>query len=118
MGFLLFLAAIIAGLLACLKALSPAENTEDRITRAVFVGAFMTLAAIGLFDHYPYTLLSFQTLWWGCLAAAMTQSTATSGSSEQLPAASTTSDRTHMPSTNFHQVKPSSPSARASGLAD
>lgn len=38
--------------------------------QVVLFGGFIALTIIGLFDHYPWTLLQFQAAWWGLLAAA------------------------------------------------
>jgi hypothetical protein len=35
------------------------------------IAGFCALAVIGLFDHYPWTQVHFQVLWWGLLAASM-----------------------------------------------
>ncbi len=43
--------------------------SEDTHTRLALLAAFMTLTIIGLLDHYPWTILHFQTAWWGLLAA-------------------------------------------------
>lgn len=39
--------------------------------RAVMLATIIALGIIGLVDHYPYTMLQFQVVWWGLLAAAM-----------------------------------------------
>lgn len=129
-GFIIFLGAIVAGVLAFWKTLahSPtapsatdksdfALSEEDFIARTALFAGFIALCAIGTLDSYTWTLFHFQVLWWGGLAAAI-QPTSINGSSRQLPAASTMSERTHMPSASIHQVAPSEPIARASGLAD
>ena len=33
-------------------------------------GGFIALTAIGLLDHYPWTIIQFQVTWWGLLAAS------------------------------------------------
>jgi O-antigen ligase len=125
-GFILLLGAIVAGVLTFWKQTSPYTSHEARegefVERAVLFGGFVALCVIGIFDHYPWTLLHFQVLWWGGLAAAIGHSaalgTSTSGTPRQSPPVSTMSERTHMPSASRHQVAPSEPTARASGLAD
>ncbi len=47
-----------------------ALRARRRIEQTLLLGAVIALAIIGLFDHYPWTLLQFQALWWGLLAAA------------------------------------------------
>ncbi len=45
-------------------------SAEDDLLRAVLLAGFIALGIIGLLDHYPWTLIQFQALWWGLLAAA------------------------------------------------
>lgn len=65
-GLTLFIVAQIAGIEAALQRI---KNTNDE--RAVFLAGFIALIAIGILDHYTWTILHFQTLWWGLIAAAM-----------------------------------------------
>ncbi len=38
------------------------------------IGRLSTLTGvIGLLDHYPWTLIQFQTAWWGLLAVSLEQ---------------------------------------------
>jgi O-antigen ligase len=126
-GFIVFLGAIVAGILAFLKISSPSPTTDaslsqsDFLARITLFGGFIALCATGIFDHYNWSLFHFQVLWWGVLAAAISPQLpgiSISGSALHSPAASTISDRTHMPSASIHQVSPAASTARASGLAD
>lgn len=62
-GFVLMLAALILGMEAALRN----ANTTNAVA---LIGGFLALTTIGILDHYPYTLLQFQTAWWGLLAVA------------------------------------------------
>jgi hypothetical protein len=46
------------------------DEHSDYLARAAMLGGVIALMVIGLFDHYPWTLLHFQALWFGLLAAA------------------------------------------------
>ncbi len=59
-GTVLFLATLLYGLWAGSKTTS--------IHQMALIGGVVALAVIGLFDHYPWTLLHYQLLWWGVLA--------------------------------------------------
>lgn len=65
-GLGLLAVALGAGVEATLQAWRGSRRPE----RALLLGGAIALAVIGLFDHYPWTLLQFQALWWGLLAAA------------------------------------------------
>lgn len=87
-GLALVIAALVTGLEIVLRTLKhdsarplphPNEGeisqnlgylTEDRGPRIVLLAIFMALLAVGLLDHYPWTLLHFQVAWWGSLAIA------------------------------------------------
>lgn len=62
-GLGLYLTAMLAGAAAALR------QRHDLHSMALF-GGFVALAAIGLLDHYPFTLIQFQIALWGLLAAA------------------------------------------------
>jgi O-antigen ligase len=64
-GLLLLSAALTLGIEAALQAC----RLHRDVSRAALTGAVIALAFVGLFDHYPWTLLQFQTLWWGLLGA-------------------------------------------------
>ena len=83
-GFIVFLLALIAGGLAFWKlSAKPAEAEFETewIARIVLFAGFVALAIIGLFDHYPFTLLHFQMLWWGGLASAIGTQAGSGGAS-------------------------------------
>ncbi|MBI5670078.1 MAG: O-antigen ligase family protein [Chloroflexi bacterium] len=92
-GFALLALALVFGVEAALKALTPAPSpsgrggqfgkpspplqageagrgSEEALARSVLLGGVVALAVIGLLDHYPWTLLHFQAAWWGLMAAA------------------------------------------------
>lgn len=76
-GYVLVVIALIAGTEAVLRGLRAASGRE-RTSRALLFAGFMVLTIVGLFDHYPSTLIQFQVAWWGLLAAAMTSGEPTS----------------------------------------
>jgi O-antigen ligase len=65
-GLALYGTALLAGLSAAARALW----TRPDIYGAALLGGAVALLAIGLLDHYPYTLLHFQTALWGFVAAS------------------------------------------------
>ncbi|MDX1993637.1 MAG: O-antigen ligase family protein [bacterium] len=67
-GYGLFVLAVFAGFEAGLRALKPDGLNADFVARACFLAGVVAYGIIGLFDHYPWTMLQFQTLWWGLLA--------------------------------------------------
>ncbi len=67
-GFVLLVIALVLGVEAVLRAFSN-RNAEARAAIAL-LGGFMALTAVGLLDHYPWTILHFQAAWWGLLATA------------------------------------------------
>lgn len=139
-GLVVFVVMLIAGGLAFWKMIvstSPPTRSalpstsgwgnekDEWVARVVLFGGFVALAIIGLFDHYPWTQLQSQMLWWGGLAAAIGVQTqpgsggaSIMGNAPQSPSQNTISERTHMPSASRHQIAPSEPIARASALAD
>lgn len=82
-GFLLLASALVLGVEAALRDLrrKPVDvhgrgepvfrAADDAFARLACLGGFMTLTAISLLDHYPWTILHFQVAWWGLLAAAL-----------------------------------------------
>jgi O-antigen ligase len=44
---------------------------ENTLIRLALLGGFISLTAIGLLDHYPWTILQFQVAWWSLLAAVI-----------------------------------------------
>jgi hypothetical protein len=78
-GYALVVSAIVLGVEAALRAVrtttapqvvEQATGNQDNIACAALLAGFIALAVIGLLDHYPWTLLQFQALWWGLLAGA------------------------------------------------
>jgi O-antigen ligase len=72
-GLMLFLIALIAGLLAALRRITDASTgqTEERAALFAVVVAFLL---IGLVDHYPITLVQPAALWLSCLALSFSPS--------------------------------------------
>lgn len=66
-GYGLLILAFVAGCEAALRAI---KTSHDAPARIGFLAAFLAWLVIGLFDHYPWTLLSFQMTWLALLAAA------------------------------------------------
>lgn len=74
-GFGLLLIALAAGLEAALRAarVNAAGGTsspDNKTSRAALLAIVLALIIISFFDHYPWTILHFQMLWWGALATA------------------------------------------------
>ncbi|MBL8134183.1 MAG: O-antigen ligase family protein [Anaerolineae bacterium] len=72
-GLALYGGALVCGMIAGIRAVRASRGVE-RTVRAALLSAALAFMIIGLFDHYPYTLLQPQTAFWGCLAAALTPS--------------------------------------------
>ena len=72
-GYGLVALALVLGVEAALRSrsLANAEDGDKNSARAVMLGGVIMLTFIGLFDHYPWTLIQFQVAWWGLLAAAL-----------------------------------------------
>ena len=47
------------------------ENDQQRPERIAILGASIALLAVGLFDHYPWTLIHSQILWFTLMAAGL-----------------------------------------------
>lgn len=78
-GVALLAAALALGVEAALRTFKSESAQPDALVfdmnylcRAALYAGFIALTAIGLFDHYPWTILQFQLAWWGLLAAAST----------------------------------------------
>lgn len=69
-GLGLLIAALIAGIGGTIQAIR-ATTGDKRRARSALLAVVCALIVIGFFDHYPYTLITMQTAWWGCLAAAL-----------------------------------------------
>jgi hypothetical protein len=65
-GLALLLAALVCGLVVAIKRLR-----DDAAYRVALVAIVAALIVVGLFDHYPWTMLHFQVAWWGSLAGAL-----------------------------------------------
>ncbi|MBC8098460.1 MAG: O-antigen ligase family protein [Armatimonadetes bacterium] len=68
-GLGLFVAATVLGVEAVFKHIR--ANDSASTERGVLLAGFIALGIIGLVDHYPYSMIQMQTLWWGILAVAM-----------------------------------------------
>lgn len=68
-GLLLMGTALALGIETALRALRQA-SAADAAARASLLAGVCAFLMIGMFDHYLWTLLPFQALWWGLLAAA------------------------------------------------
>jgi O-antigen ligase len=66
-GLLLMVAVVLS---AIGRALPRSGDALADWYRAVFLGGAVALIVIGLFDHYPWSLLGMQVLWWGLLVVS------------------------------------------------
>ena len=66
-GLLLFLMALGIGLYTAIQKYWQQPTTD----RLALIALVLSLAVTGFFDYYQWALIQFQVLWWGCLAAAM-----------------------------------------------
>ncbi len=66
-GMIMLGIAVLSGFFAAVRMIRATHN----MYRIALASTFVALAAVGWLDHYPYTLLHFQVLWWGCIAAAL-----------------------------------------------
>lgn len=62
-GFMLFVSATILALERGVRCAVQGRS----LARGALVSGVMALGVIGLFDHYPWTMLQMQVLWWGAL---------------------------------------------------
>ncbi len=73
-GYVLTVLVLIFGIEATLQAANSGGLSQtsslsiNQIGRATLLGGVIALMVIGLFDHYPWTQIQFQTLWFGLLA--------------------------------------------------
>jgi hypothetical protein len=65
-GLSLFTLATMIGISAVVAQVK--RRDSESMYRAVLVAGVFALAIIGIFDHYPWTMLHFQVMWWGTLA--------------------------------------------------
>jgi O-antigen ligase len=63
-GLILYSAALLTGIGAAVRDLWARPDPAG----TALLGGVIALLAIGLLDHYPYTLIQFQTALWGLLA--------------------------------------------------
>jgi O-antigen ligase len=76
-GYAMLAAALVCGIEAALRQLRRLRRSEIRplrdesVWRSALLAGFVALGIVGLFDHYPWTLLQFQVMWWGLLAACI-----------------------------------------------
>jgi O-antigen ligase len=68
-GLLLLMSALALGVEGTLRQIK--ASGIDLAPRIALLAIVIALLAVGQLDHYPWTLLNFQVLWWGCLAAGM-----------------------------------------------
>lgn len=66
-GFILMMSAVILG---TRRIIHTSKAGHEYIERLALFAGFAALAAVGLLDHYPWTVLHFQAAFWGLLAAA------------------------------------------------
>lgn len=72
-GYSLTVIGLVAGVEAALRGLRSGRATAaERAARLGLLGMTLALTVIGLIDHYPWTILHFQVIWWGGLALAST----------------------------------------------
>jgi O-antigen ligase len=78
-GFGLLIIALELGIASALRTIRkrseplvrpPQIEDSDILARIVLLAGFLALTFIGLLDHYPWTLIQCQALWWGLLAAS------------------------------------------------
>lgn len=68
-GLALLLLMLVTGIEAGLNAIRRMGKNRDA-SRIALLAVVFALIAIGLIDHYPWTILHFQVAWWGSLALA------------------------------------------------
>jgi O-antigen ligase len=68
-GLLLLMGALALGVEGTLRQIK--ANGIDLAPRIALLAIVIALLVVGQLDHYPWTLLNFQVLWWGCLATGM-----------------------------------------------
>jgi O-antigen ligase len=72
-GYGLVAIALVLGVetaLRAMKASARAGAGDDWGARVGLLGAVLALVVVGLFDHYPWTMMHFGVAWWGTLAVA------------------------------------------------
>lgn len=71
-GFVLVIAALIVGIETALQQIKcGCRHIDERAAKIGLFAGVMALIVVGLFDHYPWTILHFQAAWWGSLAVVM-----------------------------------------------
>ena len=71
-GLVLFCTAFLSGIAATIQRIRTSERF--RLERVALLCGVIIFLAIGIFDHYPWTMLHFQILWFGMLAVGMSDS--------------------------------------------
>ncbi len=69
-GVGLLIGALAAGVWGAVRAIRGSQDGERAARGALLAGA-LALAVVGLFDHYPHTILHMQIAWWGMIGAAI-----------------------------------------------
>jgi putative inorganic carbon (HCO3(-)) transporter len=71
-GYTLVVVALVSGIETALQRIKSMRGNHhaERAARTGLLGVVLAFVTIGLFDHYPWTLLHFQVVWWGSLALA------------------------------------------------
>lgn len=69
-GFGLYAMALTAGLVSIIGAIRRA-NIPERAPLMGLFAALIALLVIGLLDHYPYTIIQFQTALWGLMGVGV-----------------------------------------------
>lgn len=69
-GYGLFVLATFSLFEAGLRQQRRGSRAADVTAQAGFLAAVVGFGVIGLFDHYPWTMIQFQALWWGLLNLA------------------------------------------------
>jgi O-antigen ligase len=66
-GFTILLYTLFASVVLIWRRVRDGRVSSSEL---LLFSGFVALAAVGLLDHYPWTLIQFQTLWWGILATS------------------------------------------------
>jgi O-antigen ligase len=70
-GFVLVVGALMCGIEAAIRQIRHGGiSASERAAKMALLGIVMALIVVGLLDHYPWTILNFQVIWWGSLAIA------------------------------------------------
>lgn len=86
-GLALMLTALVSGTIGAIRAVRR-SLADERAARIGLLAITAALFAVGWLDHYPYSIIQFQTAWWGLLAVAgapLTASPRAGEHSDQTP---------------------------------